>query len=148
MAAPAGDEALESGDAKGAISAYTSALDGVAPDVRRVVAAAAAPAKASSPPKLTGLPPSRLKDALAKERERTMPGNIRWLFEALVGRCRARLALGSDDLDSALADAREATVLCPLAPSGWAALAAAAEATSDAELATQAKEEMRQREPL
>ena len=145
-----GDHAQETGDTVGAIAAFSSAISAVAPETRGAFnsAAAAQASKASGPPKLNGLPPSRRAAAVLKERERTMPGDVRWLFEALVGRCRARLTLGKDDLDAALADALEATRLCPLAPVGWAALGEVAEANGDAELVATAAEEMRRCEPL
>ena len=142
----AGDSALESGDAKAAIDHYSAALDAVPQSIVDAFGAAATAGKETPPPKHTGLPPSRLKLAVTKERERVTPGPQRWIFEAMVGRSTARLDLGGQ-VDTALADAREATALCPLAPAGWAALMRAGEAAGDAELAAKAAEEMRRREP-
>jgi len=141
-----GDKAIESGDAKTAVESYSAAIDAVPLSFLDALVAEAAAGQEKPPPKHTGLPPSRMKQAIIKERERVTPGPQRWIFEAMVGRCRARLTLG-DQADAALADARDATALCPLAPSGWEALMQVGEASGDAELAASAGEEMQRRMP-
>lgn len=138
-----GDRAAANGEAGAARAAYSAALAALGKLQRESCGAAAlasgadmsawaaalaggAAALASAPPTHTGLPPSRLAAARAKERARVTPGRVRWAFEALVGRCRASIALASRD--STLEDARDAIALCPLAPGGWEALRDAAEA--------------------
>ena len=106
--------------------------------------AAAATVPFAGPAKLKGLPPTRRRAVIKKERERTTPGKVRWLYEALVGRGRARLALGEED---AVADAREATALCPLDAAAWELLAEAATASGDVSLAAEATAEAEKRRP-
>ena len=83
-----------------------------------------------------------------KERERTTPGRVRWMYEGLLGRARARLALDDTASDASAADARAATVLCPLDATAWEVLAAAASAGGDEATATNAEAEAERRRPL
>ena len=145
----AGDAAMASDDPVSALAAYSTALAALPPAKLEAFIADASEAAATNgapPPRLTGLPPSRAEAAALKERERTMPGDVRWLFEALIGRARARLLLGLD-VDDALSDARDAPRLCPLAPAGWESLQAAAEAAGEVELAEVAAAEAERRRP-
>lgn len=134
-----GDRALLSGDSTAAMKAFTAAIDGAPRGLLESMQCAAASVEPAPPPSLRGLGPSRLAMAVAKERERTMPGHARWLFEALVGRSYAQLGQGTGGR-KALEDARQATLLCPLAPRGWEALQDAASAAGESELAEQAGE--------
>ena len=56
-----------------------------------------------------------------REAERICPRRVRWLYEALVGRSRARLASkqGDDGVAAAVEDAQAAIALCGLASDGW-----------------------------
>ena len=143
-----GDVALADGDAEAAAAAYTEAIE-AAPDGFLVAESDAATAalteKSVKPAKLKGLPPSRRAVVVKKELERTAPGRVRWLYNALLGRGRARLALGSS-ADS-VADAQRATALCPLDPVAWEFLAEAANASGDATLAAEAEAEAQRRRP-
>jgi len=132
-----GDTALDSGDYAGAIRAFSVAIDGAPSGFIETIQQAST--EAAPPPSLKGLGPSRLATALSKERERTTPGNVRWLFQALVGRARAQLGAKSG-CRSAVQDAKQATLLCPLSPIGWETLSVAASAVGDTALAEQASE--------
>ena len=143
-----GDAALAAGEFAAAVAAYTEAID-AAPDgfcAAETAAAGAAAPKAAGPAKLTGLPPSRRAVVIKKERERTTPGRVRWLYAALLGRCRARLAIATA-VDDAVADAQAAVGLCPLDADGWAALAMAAEASGNGDGAAEAAAEAARRRP-
>jgi hypothetical protein len=70
------------------------------------------------------------------------PSRVRWVFDALIGRGRARLVL--QQAEAAREDAQAATRLCCLATSGWLLLAEAAEACGDAEAAAAARGEAAQ----
>lgn len=137
----AGDAAVERGALEEAVAAYSSALDALPSSgflaVEQQAASAAASGPQSAPPRLDGLGPARLAKELAKERERTMPGRVRWIFEALIGRARAHTGLGMHA--QALADARDATLLCPLAPAGYETLRDAATAEGETSLAAEAE---------
>jgi len=136
-----GDEALAAGEPGIAALAYTSALagapSGLLSDER---AASVIAAEGYTPPRLMGLPPSRAAALMTKEREKTLPGRVRWIHGAFVGRSRAKLVLG--ETQQALADAREAVSLCPLALLGWEQLAAVADATGDQQLLSEANTQM------
>ena len=108
----AGDAAMQDGDAGTAVAEYSAAISGAPRGMLEREAAAASDAASTdgsqppgTPPSLAGLGPSRLAVALAKERERTMPGRVRWLYGALVGRSRGYLATGGG-ASAALQDAR------------------------------------------
>ena len=67
--------------------------------------------------------------AAETELERVTPKRLRWLYEALLGRCVAQLELGDTEyVDRALADARAAIALSPIAGGGWYRLRDAAKA--------------------
>jgi predicted Zn-dependent protease len=70
------------------------------------------------------------------------PLRQRWVYEALLGRGHARLALKQPA--EALEDAREATRLCCRTAEGWQLLAEAAEACGDGEAAAAARGEAAQ----
>ena len=149
----AGDAAMQGGDVGTAVAEYSAAISGAPRGMLEREAAAASDAASTdgsqppgTPPSLAGLGPSRLAVALAKERERTMPGRVRWLYGALVGRSRGYLATGGG-ASAALQDARDATRLCPLAPASWWQLREAAAASGDAALAAQAEEAARRLAP-
>ena len=73
-------------------------------------------------------------------RTETPPSRVKWVHEAWVAKARCSLTLG--DADTAVADARAATVMCCRAPSGWLALAEALEANGEAPGAKEARAEL------
>ena len=131
MAKADGDAALDDEEYEEAIARYTETIE--SPFASNL---SPADADASKPPvfRLTGR-------AAEQEEERLVPRRVRWLHEALVGRCRARLALALDAA-GALSDARAATELCALAGAGWYRLRDAAEASGDAAAAETAAAEL------
>lgn len=126
-----GDVALDGEEYEEAIARYTETIE--SPFAAHL---SPADADASKPPvfRLTGR-------AAEQEEERLVPQRVRWLHEALVGRCRARLALARDAA-GALSDARAATELCALAGEGWYRLRDAAEANGDSAAAEAAAVEL------
>merc|ERR1740117_2054592 len=123
-----GDEAMQAGDYAAAGSSYTEAIESpVAAELQAEMAAegaAAAEMAALAPPvfRLAGR-------AALQEEERVTPRRVRWLYEALVGRCLSRLAMwhvgnaasaaDASLADAALSDACDATLVCALAGGGW-----------------------------
>lgn len=73
-------------------------------------------------------------------RTETPPSRAKWVHEAWVAKARCSLALG--DADTAIADARAATLMCCRTPSGWLALADALEANGEALGAKDARAEL------
>ena len=142
------DEAFESGNLQLASRFYTSAIGGAPAEILSEAEREAAEAIAESyaPPKLRGLPPSRAASLMVKDRERTMPGRVRWLHGAFVGRSRANLGIGK--IEEALEDARRAVLLCPLALPGWEQLAAVAEASGDQRVLSEADAQLRRLQPV
>ena len=137
------------GEHAAALSAYVTAIE-TAPQgfLAAEIAASSAANEPIKPPKLKGLPPSRRAALVRKERERTTPGRVRWLYSSLLGRGRAALAsTATDATGTAAADARAAAALCPLDPEAWQLLAAAATAAGDAALAADADLEVARRTP-
>lgn len=126
-----GDIALDGEDYDGAIARYTETIES---SFASNLSPADADASKSPVFRLTGR-------AAEQEEERLVPQRVRWLHEALVGRCRARLALALDAA-GALSDARAATELCVLAGAGWYRLKDAAEANGDAAAAETAAAEL------
>lgn len=125
-----GDDAAERGNNLGAISAYGEAVDSEL--ARSLVEQARQAAALDDSP--VELPRFGLTAGLTYEREyaRLRPGRVRWLFEALIGRCQARLAEGGrDNAVAALADATDASALCKLAGEGWYRMRDAAKASGD-----------------
>ena len=77
------------------------------------------------------------------------PPHVRWLYESLLARSRARLALCEQpapaaEAEAALAleDAVHATVLCCRAREGWQALVEAAEACGNEDQAALARRQL------
>ena len=138
------DALLAGGDYAAALAAYTEALAAAPAGFIEAETTAAAAMPFTAPAKLKGLPPTRRRAVIKKERERTTPGRARWLYEALVGRGRARLALGEKD---GIADARAASALCPLDAAAWELLGEAATASGDESLAAEAAAEAEKRRP-
>ena len=137
------DALLAGGDYAAALAAYIEALAAAPAGFIDAETTAAAAMPFTAPAKLKGLPPTRRRAVIKKERERTTPGRARWLYEALVGRGRARLALGADGI----ADARAASALCPLDAAAWELLGEAATASGDESLAADAAAEAEKRRP-
>lgn len=136
-----GDAAFERGENFAAIVAYSEAVDS---DLARSLIEQAREAAAADEG-VEQLPRFGLTAGLTYEREyaRLRPGRVRWLLEALIGRCEARLADGGkDNAVAALSDATDATVLCKLAGEGWYRMRDAAEASGDDETAAVAISEL------
>lgn len=142
-----GDEAMQAGDYAAAASSYAEAIESpVAAELQAEMAAegaAAAEMAALAPPvfRLAGR-------AAAQEEERVTPRRVRWLYEALVGRCLSRLAMwhvgnaasaaDASLADAALSDACDATLVCALAGGGWYRRRDAAQASGNSAAAEEA----------
>ena len=136
-----GDEAMQAGDYAAAASSYTEAID--SPVAAELQAEMAAEMAALEPPvfRLAGR-------AALQEEERVTPRRVRWLYEALVGRCLSRLAMwhvgnAASAADASLAvaalsDACDATLVCPLAGGGWYRRRDAAHASANSAAAEEA----------
>jgi hypothetical protein len=135
----AGDTALGSGDAAVAASKYTECIEG-APEGFLASAQEAMRAADTTRLPLLGLTGVQA----AREAERLSPAAVRWLYEALLGRCAAQLQLqgAGGGAAGALADARTATEVCALDGRGWYRLREAGEAAGEAAAAERAVEEL------
>ena len=125
-----GDEAMQAGDFAAAVTSYTHAIESpLAAEIKAEIVAERAAAVAADPPVF------RLRGRAAEqEEERLTPRRVRWLYEALLGRCLSRLAMwhvnnaagaagapgaAASLADGALSDACDATLVCALAGGGW-----------------------------
>ena len=145
-----GDLALAVEDWARAVDEYSMALKGAPPGLMQAeqngAAAVVATTEAMEPPlTLVGVSSVRLQPELIRIKEATMPGRVRWLHEALLGRSTAYLALG--DVSTAKRDAMDATALCPLAHGGWQQLAQAAAAAGDQATAADAASQVQRLMP-
>ena len=138
-----GTGAIKAGNVNAAVASFTTVIESdVAREVMKAARLAAADVDAAEQ-QLPVFTSSKTGIAAEREYERLRPGRVRWLYEALCGRCEARLAEGGDaNACAALSDAREATELCSLAGEGWYRLLDAAEASGDEPTATAARDEL------
>jgi hypothetical protein len=137
IAKHSGDVELASGDWSGAIARYGEAIESqLGGDLLAQAREAERPAQ---------LPIFGLTKGLAAEREaeRLRPPRVRWLFEAFIRRCEARLASGDpEEVEAALGDAEAATALCSLADEGYYRKWDAADAIGDEDAASAATAEL------
>ena len=135
-----GDDAARAGDYAAAVTHYSDVIEGPRASALRAELVAEGDGVEEDLP----LPVFRLSGRAAQEEaERVTPRRVRWLYEALVSRCAARLALEEDDtLDDAMTDAQDATRLCALAGGGWYRLRDAAKAVGNRAAAARAEREL------
>merc|ERR1740124_792984 len=128
-----GDEAMQAGTYAAAAVFYTEAIESLLA-AELLAEMDAVPEEPQEPPVF------RLRGRAAEqEEERVTPRRVKWLYEALVGRCLSRLAIwhvgnaadaadAADTADAAaaaslavdaLSDACDATLVCGLAGGGW-----------------------------
>jgi hypothetical protein len=139
VAAASGQEALVAEEFLAATAHFTEAIESP------LAAPLRADAKVEAEVVGVVVPTFRLKGAAAEaEAERITPARLRWLYESLIGRCSAQLALGADGeaAEAALADAREASHLCPIAGGGWYRQRDAARASGNRALVRQVEAEL------